>query len=125
MNVEVQVNEQHTLYSVEIYVPEDARITVGKLGEYVFPKGSYVYVGSAKKNIRSRVERHMRMDKNCHWHFDYFRPCGQIVRVLTYAGEEGECGLFERLRSQVNGSIPVRGFGSSDCRCPAHLFYVP
>src|SRR5690606_41358644 len=39
--------------------------------------------------------------------------------------DEGECGLFQRLMSENNGSIPVRGFGSSDCKCPAHLFHVP
>ncbi|WP_373323175.1 DUF123 domain-containing protein [Alkalihalobacterium chitinilyticum] len=35
------------------------------------------------------------------------------------------CGLLHSLKNRYDGSFPVRGFGSSDCKCSSHLFYVP
>lgn len=120
----VRIDEQHTLYHIKAYLPNDTEITVGKLGTFLFVRGLYVYVGSAKRNIRARVERHIRMEKTMRWHFDYVRPYMDIVDVQTYSGAESECGLFARLMEEAQGEIPVRRFGSSDCRCPAHLFFI-
>ena len=37
-----------------------------------------------------------------------------------------ECDLVEALRALAEVSVPVPGFGSSDCRrCPAHLLAAP
>ncbi|HEY8529200.1 MAG TPA: DUF123 domain-containing protein [Paenibacillaceae bacterium] len=63
--------------------------------------------------------------KTMRWHFDYLRPHLRIACVDTFPREEGECGLFRRLMAEHGGVVPVRGFGSSDCGCEAHLFYVP
>ena len=122
--MDVKIEEQHTLYHIKAYLSEDTEITVGKLGTFQFAKGIYVYVGSAKRNIKARVERHIRMEKKQRWHFDYVRPYMEVMDVRTYPGEEGECGLFARLRQEEEGEIAVRKFGSSDCRCPAHLFLI-
>lgn len=121
--MDVKIDEQHTLYHIKAYLPNDTEITVGKLGVFLFTKGIYVYVGSAKRNIKARVERHIRMEKKQRWHFDYVRPYMEIVDVQTYPGKEGECGLFDRLQKEEGGVVSVRGFGSSDCRCSAHLFF--
>jgi Uri superfamily endonuclease len=120
----VKIDDKHTLYHIKIYLPEDREITVGKLGTFIFPKGVYVYVGSDRRNIRARVERHIRPKKKQRWHFDYIRPYMKVMDVQTYPGEEGECGLFARLRKEAGGEILVHRFGSSDCRCPAHLFFI-
>ncbi|MFD1452379.1 GIY-YIG nuclease family protein [Oceanobacillus sojae] len=118
------VREFDTLYCVKAWLPEDTEsVTIGKLGKFNFSKGYYVYVGSAKRNIRARVDRHIQIEKKKRWHIDYLRPYLQIQAVQTYPGEEVECGLFERLRQENEGSMPVKGFGSSDCRCFSHLFY--
>jgi Uri superfamily endonuclease len=106
-----------------VFLPEDKEITVGKLGTFLFPKVLYVYVGSAKRNIKNRVERHIRLEKKYLCHFNYIRPHMKIIDAQMYPGKEGECGLFVRLREEAKGEITVRGFGSSDCRCPAHLFF--
>lgn len=118
------VQESDTLYCVKAWLPEDVEaMTVGRLGQFHFSKGYYVYVGSAKRNIRARVDRHLQMDKKKRWHIDYLRPYLEIQAVQTYSGAEGECGLFQRLRQENGGSMPVKGFGSSDCKCFSHLFY--
>lgn len=116
--------ENETLYSIKMKMNLDKKdVTIGKLGSYFFRKGFYVYVGSAKRNIQSRIERHLKIDKKLRWHIDYLRPFLEIVEVKTYSGDEGECQLFHRLMKENSGSIPVKGFGSSDCKCSAHLFY--
>jgi Uri superfamily endonuclease len=120
--VKYQMN--HTLYAIKGIMTENHNdIRIGKLGTFSFKKGTYVYVGSAKRNIQSRIERHLKIDKKLHWHFDYLRPFLHVVEVETYGRDEGECQLFLRLLQEQNGGIPVQGFGSSDCRCESHLFY--
>jgi len=122
----IQIGKNHTLYAIKAFMTEEQKeIAVGRLGSFTFHKGLYVYVGSAKRNLRSRVERHIRKEKTMRWHFDYLRPYLEIAAVETFSGDEGECGLFQRLMREYGGIIPARGFGSSDCRCPAHLFFVP
>lgn len=98
-------------------------VAIGKLGEFSFPTGYYVYVGSAKRNIKSRINRHIDIDKKKHWHMDYLRPYLKIESVRTFSGAEEECALFNRLKEAYSGSLPARGFGSSDCKCESHLFY--
>ncbi|WP_152655639.1 DUF123 domain-containing protein [Oceanobacillus sp. CFH 90083] len=122
--INYSVWESDTLYAVKAWLPENTEaVTVGRLGQFHFPKGYYVYVGSAKQNIRARVDRHIQMDKKKRWHIDYLRPYLQIQAVQTYPGAEGECALCERLMQENAGTMPVKGFGSSDCRCFSHLFY--
>ncbi|MCF1685858.1 GIY-YIG nuclease family protein [Tetragenococcus halophilus] len=119
------IKENHTLYAVKAYLPKrQESIQIGKLGSFAFEKGYYVYVGSAKRNIRSRVNRHITVEKKQRWHLDYLRPYLKIEEIQTYSGEEGECQLFARLQEKNTGNIPVKGFGSSDCKCSAHLFYT-
>ena len=44
------------IYNLIILLRKDAIIIIGKLGKFSFPKGYYVYTGSAKKNLSSRIE---------------------------------------------------------------------
>ncbi|WP_138420792.1 GIY-YIG nuclease family protein [Aquibacillus sediminis] len=114
-----------TLYAIKANMPEDQTITIGKLGSFTFLTGTYVYVGSAKRYLQKRVERHLKIDKKLHWHYDYLRSYLEIKEVQTYAGNEEECRLFQRLYQQNNASMPCSGFGSSDCTCKSHLFFCP
>lgn len=126
MNGEIyeSINDEHTLYCIYLQLHQDQRIRVGKLGEYLFQKGTYIYVGSAKKNIANRIHRHKQIDKKFHWHFDYLRPYGMITKIITYDRRLGECALAEKIRKEENGVLPIKGFGSSDCRCRSHLIYI-
>ncbi|HBI03502.1 MAG TPA: DUF123 domain-containing protein [Paenibacillaceae bacterium] len=121
--MEFLFEERHTLYMIEGYLAKEQEIIVGKLGTFSFPQGWYIYVGSARRNIRSRIERHLQREKKLRWHFDYLRPFLQVEKVQTFDGNIGECGLFHNLLLEKQGKIIIKGFGSSDCKCQSHLIF--
>jgi Uri superfamily endonuclease len=125
-------------YALLLKLDKQERITVGKLGTFDFPVGYYLYVGSAlgPGGLRARLARHRRGGENSsqsnsgqtgkklHWHIDYLLQRAQLVEVWSVASEERlECKWGEVARGLSGAQVPVRGFGSSDCRCPAHLIY--
>lgn len=117
------INESHTLYAIYLEVKEEKTIQIGRLGAFQFKAGTYIYVGSAKRNILARINRHKRIDKVHRWHFDYLRPYGTIIKIITYENRFGECELARKIRKEVDGDYPVKKFGASDCRCPSHLIF--
>jgi Uri superfamily endonuclease len=113
------------LYQLLIFLPESRSIRVGKLGDFRFPSGYYVYTGSAKRGLNARIARHVRRRKKSHWHIDYLLRYGNIVKVLRYEnGKESECKLNRRLDNESSGKIIAPEFGSSDCKCTTHLFHL-
>jgi len=121
--LEKSINPEHTLYAIFFQLENKVTIQIGKLTTHTFDKGKYIYVGSAKKNIAARVNRHIRLEKPSRWHFDYLRPYGEVTKVKTYEGKLGECGLADLLMKEFAASTPVKKFGSSDCRCYSHLLF--
>ena len=109
-------------YQLIVELRDEVRCRVGKLGVFDFPRGRYVYTGSAKANLQARIDRHLRREKRFHWHIDYLlaRPEARIVRVLTSG--RSECAL----NRSTAGRVLVGGFGASDCRsgCGAHLKFL-
>lgn len=102
-----------------IEVTDPVRVCVGRLGEFVFPKGCYIYTGSALRNFEARIGRHLSPIKKMHWHVDYLLAAsGVCVREVRRFGE-AECLVNRR----TSGEIIVPGFGASDCRagCGSHL----
>lgn len=97
-------------------------IQIGKLGEFYFPAGRYLYTGSAKRGLKARLARHLSAAKKLHWHIDFLLAAKgvRIVEVHTFA--EAECTLNQR----ALGKILIPGFGASDCRagCGSHLKYL-
>jgi Uri superfamily endonuclease len=118
------IDASHTLYSVHLQLNEDLVLTVGKLGTFQFQKGTYIYVGSAKRAIVSRLARHKKTEKKLRWHIDYLRPFCEITKIITYENTIGECGLAEKIRKSEGGTLPIKGFGASDCSCSSHLIWV-
>jgi Uri superfamily endonuclease len=109
-------------YQLLIDVPRALRCVVGRLGEFDLPAGRYVYTGSAMRGLDARIARHLRHDKPLRWHVDYLLA-GPGVRVVgVVRSRRPECAL----NRMVRGSLPVPGFGASDCRagCGAHLKYL-
>ena len=108
-------------YQLFITLSQSTEIQIGKLGLFNFPNGTYVYTGSAKKNIDARIERHLSKNKNLHWHIDYLlaNEQSQVIDVIKSRLEECE------LNADTIGEILVAGFGSSDCKryCKSHLKY--
>jgi Uri superfamily endonuclease len=108
-------------YQLVIEVARPLRVQVGRLGSFRFAAGRYVYTGSARRNLEARIARHARRDKRLRWHIDYLleQPGVQLAQVRR--SRLPECALNQRTR----GTIPVPGFGATDCpaRCVSHLKY--
>ncbi|MHA2012589.1 MAG: GIY-YIG nuclease family protein [Candidatus Helarchaeota archaeon] len=123
------------VYLLIIEKSKSSNIKVGSLGLISFPPGIYIYVGSAmgissSTNIENRLKRHLRKEKNIHWHIDYLLNDNSTSIVdAIYAQSETnlECELFQSLRSQSKSFIiNCKNFGASDCvkNCTSHLLYV-
>lgn len=122
--MELTINPEHTTYRLFLNIPEDQPITVGKLGTFLFKKGVYIYVGSAKKNIAHRIKRHLKKEKTNRWHIDYVRAHGDLFSYETFSGLT-ECDLAKETIQKFNGICPYKKFGSTDCHCYSHLIYCP
>lgn len=108
-------------YLLVLEMARSRRIDVGGLGRVAFPKGYYVYVGSARANLSKRVERHLRLRKRYHWHIDYLRDgTASCTALPVRASEDLEHDLAAALGELAGWDVPR--FGCSDCRCPTHLF---
>lgn len=112
----------YTSYQLLLHVEHPVTVCMGKLGVHRFSRGYYVYTGSARRNMRARLLRHLSRDKKLHWHIDYLLRAAPVQIVDVYLSEEPECVLNQR----VHGTIPVKHFGASDCRagCGSHLKYA-
>ena len=47
------IKKPEATYILAIYVSEDLKIRVGKLGELAFKKGDYLYIGSVKSCLET------------------------------------------------------------------------
>jgi Uri superfamily endonuclease len=110
-------------YVLLINLPRAQNVPVGNLGSIRFAVGVYAYVGSALGGLEARIRRHLRTAKKKHWHIDYLLERAPVTRIImAESGQRLECRLAARLSSRFEA---VPGFGSSDCRCPGHLFFAP
>ena len=111
-------------YILAIRLEAGLRLTVGRLGNCDFPAGLYLYFGSALNGLAGRVGRHLRREKKLRWHVDYLTAAAGVGQVW-WAGDETrrECS-WAQAALQQGASVSVPGFGSSDCRCSAHLLYL-
>lgn len=110
-------------YMILMRLRRKTPLEVGKLGRIHFNPGYYIYVGSAKRNLSKRIERHRRLRKNKFWHIDYFRAVAEILTMLPIrSSKDLECELAGALSAYADRQIP--GFGASDCTCPSHLFWT-
>ncbi|MFW5986341.1 MAG: GIY-YIG nuclease family protein [Halanaerobiales bacterium] len=120
------VNYDSGIYLLEIYLQKRMEVDIGARGNFSFPAGYYYYCGSAQRNLAARVQRHYRRStgKKMHWHIDYFLAETELQAHFTWQLEaEAECQLAAYLEQNLQGDIIVTGFGASDCKCSAHLFY--
>jgi Uri superfamily endonuclease len=112
------------VYVLAVSVVEPVCVRVGALGRVSFKRGLYAYVGSGQVGLEKRVARHLRRAKKRFWHIDYLLDSGvaKVVRVFLSEGEKSEeCRVAEVLSER---SVPVVGFGCSDCCCRSHLFMI-
>jgi Uri superfamily endonuclease len=113
-------------YRLILRVCQSVVIGVGGLGKYAFPSGTYIYTGRASKNLGKRIARHRREDKKLRWHVDYLLQHAHVADVRVYPGKaEQECFINRETARILQATFPVKGFGSSDCRCASHLMLSP
>ena len=117
--------QQSGIYVLVIDVRSTINIAAGALGELELNRGYYAYIGRAKKGLAARLARHARSgDKQLHWHIDHLLERADLEEVWIFPLRTGECELAGRLEAEGAGRAGLRGFGSSDCRCPGHLLYL-
>lgn len=115
------VEKDSGVYMIVLKV-DDCTMTVGALGEMAFNKGWYIYAGSAMRNLKSRVKRHLAKRKRKHWHIDYLAEVSEKTKAFPiYTLNDLECKMAEDLSALADEE--VKGFGCSDCSCDSHLFY--
>ncbi|KAA3626691.1 MAG: GIY-YIG nuclease family protein [Proteobacteria bacterium] len=116
-------------YRLIVALSRPACITPGCLGRLRLAPGRYCYLGSARRGLHQRVARHLRVasGQSCggHWHIDalLMHRHARVVAVdLVPQGDE--CELSLTLAAAPGTSVPIAGFGATDCRCgcPAHLY---
>lgn len=97
-------------YALVIFLPRAQTIRVGALGAFKFPRGYYLYIGSALNGLSARVARHLanarrfdaqsmalrnlrgerlrqrRRGKKRFWHIDYLLEHARVVDVWTHEG---------------------------------------
>jgi len=100
-------------------------VQVGRLGPLQLQNGYYCYIGSAfgPGGIRARVAHHEQISNRPHWHLDYVRPHMQL-RAVWYQHDVSQEHVWAELLHECL-SIPLPGFGASDCTCTSHFFYSP
>jgi sugar fermentation stimulation protein A len=116
------------IYIIELFAEKDFTISAKKFIGYKFNKGFYYYIGSAQKNLTSRIERHKRRIKNIHWHIDHLttHPSINITNtfVIPSAVKEIEAEIANNFTNYFNSEIATKGFGNSDTKeTITHLFY--
>ncbi len=122
------------VYALQLHLAQPARLVVGMLGAFNLRPGEYVYIGSARGpgGLRARLGRHLQGNGIPHWHIDALRQVCQVRFFLCRIHSPGnespaempiECSWSQALAAYPGAFIPMRGFGSSDCRngCAAHL----
>ena len=100
-------------------------VTIGAKGQFSMPVGSYLYIGSAKRNWQQRINRHLRQNKRVRWHIDYLLAVPTVsVQEVWLSRQDQECHTAKQLAQMAGTMILGRGIGSSDCRCPSHFLYL-
>ena len=115
-------------YLVLYELRKQAILRIGRLGPVKFPLGTFLYVGSAlgRGGFWPRLGRHLSYPRSPKWHIDFFHPPATPVEVWVRESEERlECRWVSKVKELEGSFVPVRGFGSSDCRCEAHLLGFP
>ncbi|GIV21224.1 MAG: hypothetical protein KatS3mg023_2975 [Armatimonadota bacterium] len=112
-------------YQLVLFLAKDITLQVGALGTFEFPAGRYLYTGSALAGLRRRIARHLRKEKRLRWHIDYLLQYAVVEDIRLFPlSEQGECAINQQALALPHARVIAHGFGSSDCRCPAHLVYL-
>ena len=99
---------------------------IGRRGTLDLQPGFYIYVGSAfgPGGLKARIAHHCKKNFRPHWHIDYLDPFLELSEIwYTYHPVQREHQWAQIIENTRGTSVPLDGFGSSDCRCKSHLFF--
>ena len=111
-------------YLLIIKVRKNIYPKIGSLGKIKFKKGNYVYIGSALNNLEKRIARHLRKNKKKFWHIDYLLANKNAkIKKIAYkkSDKKQECEIARKIAKHA---MPIKNFGSSDCKYESHLFKI-
>jgi len=120
-------------YTLIIHLKAPSTMCTTKQGSIKLGKGYYAYTGSAlgtgALSLKRRVARHLRKRKKKHWHIDYFlaNKTARITAVVAASSNDNkECEITSFIRNIEGATVPVIGFGASDCKrdCGSHLLHL-
>ena len=112
-------------YMLLLTLPEQTELQIGRTRRICFDAGLYCYAGSAlgPGGLAARLNRHAAGSKRQHWHIDYLLPFTRLLGALAIEYPRRlECSWAEWAGHHAGACIS--GFGSSDCNCPSHLFWI-
>lgn len=112
-------------YLLWLYLRKGLTVEIGRLGTYHCKRGWYLYSGSAfgPGGLRARISHHCRMSIRPHWHIDYLKAHAEIRFVWLCRGLNQEHRWSHLLAGLPTATMPIPGFGASDCQCRSHLIY--
>lgn len=108
-------------YILIIELKDNITIQIGKIGNLLFKKGFYAYIGSALNGLEQRINRHLKAEKKIRWHIDYLLQHGIIIKIFYKENnKKEECNIAKKFEEKL---LSISGFGCSDCKCHSHLFH--
>lgn len=112
------------VYLLLLSLPARVEAQIGRLRRIDFAPGLYGYAGSAlgPGGLAARLKRHAAGAGRQHWHIDYLLPHARLLGALAREDPQRlECAWAAWASGPA--LVCIRGFGSSDCACPGHLFF--
>ncbi len=116
------------IYLLELFIDNPGLIASDRFNKFKLNAGYYYYCGSAQKNLKSRIRRHLSLNKKIHWHIDHFTTGTKFIEriwVFENAEREMECRLADFLENRLKFTHPIKNFGNGDCTsgCISHLLF--
>jgi Uri superfamily endonuclease len=116
------------VYTLIIRSSQPCRIKVGRQLSVFLERGLYLYTGSAlgrgSTSLEGRISRHLSREKKRFWHIDRIlsSDSARVVSVIfASTTSRMECKMNTALLKDSGIGIPMRGIGSTDCRCKSHF----
>lgn len=115
-------------YALIMEAETGRNIRIGKHGNLQLKPGFYTYIGSAfgPGGIPARTSHHKKIQHSPRWHIDYLRKYAGLTEIwYSFDIQKREHQWAGLLEKQSSITLPMSGFGSSDCDCTSHLFFSP
>lgn len=122
------ITRQQGTYALVFLCETPFDAVIGKIGSIHITSGYWVYVGSAfgPGGLRARLSHHLRPSPRPHWHLDYIKGALHPLEIWTTDDDvKRECNWAGGFSALKGATLPIAGFGASDCSCRSHLIHLP